>query len=641
MESHHQNVKEDNAIRKILEGTASHTGIEFFRALVKNLAEALNTKGAWITEYLPEKQRLKALSFWLENRFVDDYEYEIRGTPCENVVTEQRLFHVPENVIELFPDDPDLEPFEAMSYMGAPLLDLDGTILGHLAVQDTRPMPEQAQNMALFKIFANRATSELQRLRSLKQLTEREEQLRRLFESSMDSIIEVDKELTIIQANRAAKELFEVDVIGKMMDHSLEEYITPDSARKLKNLLKGLQNRSKNNRALWVPGGFNAVNQKGEEFQTEATLSCYEHNRKVYFNLVLRNVSDRIEAEKRIDILSAQTEYLQEEIRQIHHFDELIGESEAMQKVRDDIGQVSDTDAAVLISGETGTGKELVARCIHKNSRRKDKALVKVNCAAIPSSLIESEFFGHEQGAFTGATEKRQGRFALADGGTIFLDEIGELPAELQSKLLRVLQEGEFEPVGSSKTQKVDVRVISATNRNLKKMIEEGKFREDLYYRLHVFPIHNPPLRDRGDDVILIACSFIKQFSQKTGQHIKPLSSTEINQLKYYHWPGNIRELRNIIERAVITSRDGNLNLGPLIPEVRDNRHQMAPVSYLTDKVLTKRELEEFECKNMICALEKANWKVAGKDGAAELIGIPPTTFSSRMKTLGIKRPVT
>lgn len=635
---HDQNINEEDALRKILEGTAAHTGEEFFQALVKNLAEALNTKGAWVTEYLPEKQRLRSLSFWIQDHFVDEYEYEIRGTPCENVVSEERMFHVPENVIELFPEDPDLEPFGAVSYLGAPLLDLDGTILGHLAVQDTRPMPGEDRNVALFKIFADRAAAELRRLRTEKKLAEREEQLSRLFDSAMDAFIEMDSELCVIQANRAAIDLFESGRSGSMLNHTFERYLTADSARKLNNLLKGIQKRPEGSRTLWIPGGFTAVNNKGDEFQTEATLSCYEHNRNVYFTLVLRNVSDRIEAEKRIDILSAQTKYLQEEIRQMQHFDDMIGESEAMLKVRDAISQVAATDAAVLITGETGTGKELVARCIHTNSRRKEKPLVKVNCAAIPASLIESEFFGHEKGAFTGATDKRKGRFALADGGTIFLDEVGELPLDLQSKLLRVLQEGEFEPVGSSETQKSDVRVISATNRNLKKMIGDGKFREDLYYRLHVFPIQVPPLRERGEDVLLITESFVEEFTRQTGKQIFDLTEADIRRLKSYPWPGNIRELRNIIERAVITSKDGLLNLSSLLPQ--DTRSISKDTEGSSaDRVRTANELQELERQNMIRALEKTEWTVSGKDGAAALIGIPSTTFSSRMKALGIKRP--
>lgn len=623
------------ALLSILEGTALHIGEEFFRELVRNLAEVLQTKGAWVTEYLPEQRRLRALAFWMVDDFVDEYEYEVNGTPCEHVIDEQQLFHVADNVIELFPGDPDLEPFEAVSYLGAPLLDLDGTILGHLAVQDTKPLPEEARNLTLFNIFADRAASELRRLRAEKKLREREEQLRRLVDSAMDAMIEIDLRLNITQVNTAASKLFKCELAEKMLSKSFEQYLSADSFQKLKNLMEGLQKRPEGKRYLWIPGGLKAKNQEGELFQTEATCSCYEQNGNIYFNLVLRNITDRMEAEKRIDSLSAETEYLREEIRQIHNFDEIIGQSDAILQVLDDIRKVAGTDATVLISGKTGTGKELVARAIHVRSQRSEKPLIKVNCAAIPATLIESEFFGHEKGAFTGATESRKGRFALADGGTIFLDEVGELPIRLQPKLLRVLQEGEFEAVGSARTQQVDIRVITATNRNLQEMIQSGDFREDLYYRLNVFPISIPPLRERGNDVLLLAQAFVDRFSQKTGRSMNPLTQADILRLKSYDWPGNIRELQNIIERAVITSRDGALNLTALLPAYPGG----APKPGLPDRVLTAEELEQKERQNMMRALEETGWKVAGRNGAAELMGVPPSTFSSRMKALGINRP--
>jgi transcriptional regulator with GAF, ATPase, and Fis domain len=304
-----------------------------------------------------------------------------------------------------------------------------------------------------------------------------------------------------------------------------------------------------------------------------------------------------------------------------------------------DISEVAGTDASVLILGETGTGKELIARAIHRNSRRGEKPLIKVNCAAIPGSLIESELFGHEQGAFTGATKKREGRFALADGGTIFLDEIGELPVELQVKLLRVLQEGEFEPVGSSRTQKVDARVIAATNRDLKQATQEGKFREDLYYRLNVFPIELPPLRERGDDIGLLAENFARRFANRMGRAIESLSEDCIRRLKSYGWPGNVRELQNVIERAVITSRDGRLNLDRALPESgKVAASETVSPEDTVRRVRTAKELEALERTNLIAALETTGWRVAGENGAAQLLGMKPTTLSSRMKALGIER---
>ena len=254
--------------------------------------------------------------------------------------------------------------------------------------------------------------------------------------------------------------------------------------------------------------------------------------REPFYTLILRNVNARLQAQQKIRSLTVEAEYLREEIKELQNFDEIVGQSEPVARVLRDIEEVAGTDATVLILGETGTGKELIARAIHRTSRRREKPLIKVNCAAMPATLIESELFGHEQGAFTGATKKREGRFALADGGTIFLDEIGELPVDLQVKLLRVLQEGEFEPVGSSRTQKVDVRVIAATNRDLKQATREGKFREDLYYRLNVFPIELPPLRERGDDIGLLAANFARKFAQRMGRSIESLSEDCIRRLQ-------------------------------------------------------------------------------------------------------------
>lgn len=380
------------------------------------------------------------------------------------------------------------------------------------------------------------------------------------------------------------------------------------------------------------------VNSNGEIFQFEATLSCYKHNRNQYFNLILRNITDRIEAEKRIDVLSAEAAYLRQEIETIHNVDGMVGESEGMFRLQKKIRQVSPTGTTVLISGETGTGKELVARAIHAHSHRKNKPLIKVNCSAIPENLMESELFGHEKGAFTGATHQRKGRFLLAGGGTIFLDEIGDLPMNLQPKLLRVLQEGEFEPVGSSKTITVDCRVIAASNRDLSKMIREGAFRADLYYRLNVFPILVPPLRDRGNDIILLAQTFVQKFSQQLGINVNKISKSDALALMNYDWPGNVRELQNIIERSVITAQGGELNLGHLLKGELSNEDQSAG-SATGQSILTAQEMLKNERENMVRALEMTNWKVAGKDGAARLIGIPPSTFSSRMKNLGIRRP--
>ena len=633
------NLNVDAALRTILEGTATETGERFFAALVKNLSDALNTHGAWVTEYIEEYRRLRALAFWMGGEWIHGWEMNIDGTPCAEVINQRCLIHFPDNLLGLFPDDSDVKAIGAVSYMGMPLIDLDGKVLGHLAVLDTRPMPKEPTAQALFQIFAARAAAEMRRLRAEKQVREREEKLGRLVNSAMDAIIELNRNLNVTRVNAAAEKVFgcsSQDIIGELFTR----FLSSDSRERLANLIIDLDLRPEGERYAWIPGGLNALSASGEAFPAEATISRFDMAREPFYTLILRNVNARLQARQKIRSLTVEAEYLREEIKELQSFDEIVGKSEPLARVLRDIEEVADTDANVLILGETGTGKELIARAIHRKSHRREKPLIKVNCAAMPGTLIESELFGHEQGAFTGATKKREGRFALADGGTIFLDEIGELPVELQVKLLRVLQEGEFEPVGSSRTQKVDVRVIAATNRDLKQATQEGKFREDLYYRLNVFPIEVPPLRERGEDIGLLASTFANKFAKRMGRSIELLSEDCARRLKAYSWPGNVRELQNVIERAVITARDGRLNLDRALPESSKEMIAEAALSAETPKrVRTAKELEELERANLVAALEATGWRVAGETGAAQLLGMKPTTLSSRIKALGIERP--
>jgi PAS domain S-box-containing protein len=633
-----QDIDVDAALRTILEGTATETGEQFFKALVKKLAAALNTHGAWVTEYFPESRRLKALAFWMGEQWLEGWEMVVDGTPCERVIDERCLIHIPDNLVEIYSNDPDVQAVGAASYMGMPLLDLNGAILGHLAVLDMRPMPHEPRAQVLFQIFAARAAAELRRLRVEAQVREREQKLGRLVGSAMDAIIEVDQHLQVTQMNPAAEKVFgcaAAEAAGRTFTH----FLTADSREKLARLIIDLDTRPDGQRYLWIPGGLAATNDHGGSFQTEATLSRFDLEREPFYTLILRNVNERLEAEQKIRSLTVETEYLREEISSLVGADEIIGGSEALRKVLADVKEVAVTDATVLILGETGTGKELIAHAIHRSGRRRDRPLIKVNCATMPATLIESELFGHEQGAFTGATKKREGRFALAHGGTIFLDEVGELPLDLQSKLLRVLQEGEFEPVGSSQTRKVDVRVLAATNRDIESAARAGKFREDLYYRLNVFPIQVPPLRERRGDVGPLAGAFARKFAQRLGRSIEPLSDDCVRRLESYRWPGNVRELQNIVERAVITSRDGRLNLDRALPEsVNAVAGAVTNDSSTVQRVRTAKELEELERNNIIAALKSTEWKVAGENGAAQLLGVKPTTLSSRMKALGIER---
>lgn len=636
-------VEENEAIRSILEGTSSETGEAFFTYLVENLSKVLHTYGAWVTEYLEEKKRLRAIAFYIGNQWVRDFEYPIAGTPCEVVVEEKRLVHVRDNLFDQYKGNPELKDFRknrAVSYLGMPFEDTNGKILGHLSVIDQQPIPEDQQVVNVFRIFGNRASAEMRRLRAEKEVFEREEKLRRLFDSAMDAIIEFDKDFKVTRLNPAASRLFGYGG-GKMQGRLFNLLLTKESSGKLIRISEFLNAKPEGEKFIWIPEGIRAVSETGAEFPAEATLSSYEMGNERFYTLILRNVNEKLEAEQKIRSLTRVSEYLKEELKSLTESDGIIGDSKPLQRVLEDVKKVAGTDATVLILGETGTGKELVARSIHSSSRRSDKPFIKVNCPAIPSSLIESEFFGHEQGAFTGATKKREGRFSIADRGTIFLDEIGEFSLDLQSKLLRVVQEGEYEPVGSSKTVKVDVRIIAATNRDLIKEVKEGKFREDLYYRLNVFQIELPPLRERAGDIEKLARAFMDKFSKRDGIALSPLLDEDIARLKSYSWPGNIRELQNVIERAVITSIDGRANFERALPGYRD-RTQFEPSLDITKsegEVLSDKDLRELERNNIVRALEKSGWKVAGKDGAAWILGVPTSTLNSKIKAFGIEMP--
>jgi DNA-binding NtrC family response regulator len=325
--------------------------------------------------------------------------------------------------------------------------------------------------------------------------------------------------------------------------------------------------------------------------------------------------------------LECENIYLREEVGKQSGGHTILGQSKSTQAILTHIEQVARTDTTVLVLGETGTGKELVARTIHEQSQRAGRTMVTVNCAALPSGIVESELFGRAKGAYTGASTDQPGRFEVADGSTIFLDEIGELPNDLQAKLLRVLQDGTFERLGSTKTVKVNVRVIAATNRDLEAAVAESRFRQDLYYRLNVFPIVVPPLRERPDDIVLLTTRFVEEFAAKMGRSQKPLNDTMLQRMKRYLWPGNIRELRNVIERAMIVSTGETLDV-----HLPDTVYTVSPPADPTFG------LEGAERRHILSVLEKTNWRVKGKDGAAELLGLKPTTLQSKMKKLGISR---
>jgi transcriptional regulator with GAF, ATPase, and Fis domain len=363
-------------------------------------------------------------------------------------------------------------------------------------------------------------------------------------------------------------------------------------------------------------------------------------------NFVLATASRSIEEvkqakaqlEQQLDIrqkLERENAYLREE--ETRALGEVLGRSPQMRHLSEQVAVVAPTNATVLIQGESGTGKELVAREIHKASSRRDGPMVRVNCAAVPRDLFESEFFGHVKGAFTGALRDRVGRFELAHGGTLFLDEVSEIPIELQSKLLRAIQEGEYERVGSDKTLKTDVRLVAATNRNLNEEVQKGKFREDLYYRLNVFPIALVPLRERKSDIPLLAAHFLERACKEFCRPLALISGEALATLKAYDWPGNVRELQNVVERAVITAREGRVSFE--LPSSQPGKQETdKPADSVAVRVRTDEQLRDAERNNLLAALNKTRWKVYGAGGAAELLGIKPGTLAARMRKLGLRR---
>jgi PAS domain S-box-containing protein len=458
-----------------------------------------------------------------------------------------------------------------------------------------------------------------------RRLHEREEFYRSILESLGEGVIITDRESRILYVNSRIECLTghpRSELIGAVSYELLspkEEW--PAMRRRLKERLVGKEESyehehvRKDGEHHWVSvRALPYRNARGDIVGTIGLLSCIKERKT----------------------LELENEYLHEELR--GNYRAILGDSPALKKVLAQIEMVAPTNASVIILGESGTGKELVARAIHDRSPRKAAALVRVNCASIPRELFESEFFGHVRGAFTGAVKDRVGRFELAHGGTLFLDEIGEVPIELQSKLLRVLQEGQFEKVGEDRTRTVDVRIIAATNRDLEAEVKAGRFRQDLYYRLSVFPIDLPPLRERAEDIAALAQHFLEQSARKLGVSIPRLTPAQLKELQSYDWPGNVRELQNVIERAAIRSRNGQLDLG-----LRSASSTVGRTSRKSDSVSRTApgslgDLKEHERNLILDALVKTRGKIYGADGAAALLGLKPTTLSSRVHRMGLKK---
>jgi len=457
-------------------------------------------------------------------------------------------------------------------------------------------------------------------------LRESEERFRDLFEEAPIAYVHEGLDSRFIKANKAALRILGVKpeqvpyMYGKKMAPN-----TPEAQKRMKEAFESVGRGTDTSGVI-----LELVNQENGK---PIFIQWWSNPDKGgnFTRTMFLDITDRVLMEQEQARLKAQNQYLQEEIKLNNNFEEIVSHNKKFHKVLQRIEQVASTDATVLILGESGTGKELLARAVHNISQRSKRPLIKINCANLQADLIESELFGHEKGAFTGAYERKIGRFELADNGTLFLDEIGELPLLLQSKLLRVLQEGEFERLGNPNTIKVNVRIIAATNRNLEEAIAKKEFREDLFYRINVFPIYSPPLRERKEDIPLLVQHFVKKYQSKMGRDIKNIPESILKKLQEYDWPGNIRELENIVERALILSTGDTLEDGDWIPS---SKLELASHS---GKALPLKLLD-MEKEHILTILKKTNWKVSGEKGAAKILGLNPTTLESKMKKLGIER---
>jgi formate hydrogenlyase transcriptional activator len=563
------------------------------------------------------------------------------------------------------------------SYVVVPL-NARGRCMGTLSVASTKPNQYSEADAAFLQDAASQITLAVENMKSYEEAQQEialrrraEESLREMFQFTQEiisganeGIIVYDAALRYVVFNR-----FMEDLTGKRAEEVLGKY-APDVFPFLREKgMEAMLKRALKGETVTCPDVLIRMPTGREVWE----LNRYAPHRDAQGNIIgvialVSDITQRKQAEEALrnalaeverlkNRLQAENVYLQEEIRREHDFAEMVGNSPALLGVLRRVEQVAAADSMVLISGETGTGKELIARAIHSRSARKDRPLVKVNCSAISAGLVESELFGHMKGAFTGALERRIGRFELADGGTILLDEVGELPLETQVKLLRVLQEGEFEPVGSSKTIRVDVRVIAATNRDLQQAVQAGRFRSDLYYRLNVFPLEVPPLRDRKSDIPQLVMFFLSRFAKKFAKPVDTVTQETMDRLMSYPWPGNIREVQNIIERAVVLSQGSSLRLGPdLLPaEGPDTspREEEGPGHGAPGAVRGAKgepslprpiasgpsSLEEVERHHILEILDRTGGVIEGARGAAKILNLHPNTLRSRMKKLGIRRP--
>jgi formate hydrogenlyase transcriptional activator len=615
-------------------------GEALFPSLAQFVAQALNASESLISQVV-DADHVRTLAVFAHGASEPNYEYELAGTPCAAVLKGETVHHE-SGLADKFP----LTSQGYQGYFGVPLTGADGSVLGHLCVYDASALQVSERQRLFCEIFAGRAAGELQRIQAERQLRESEDRFRDLFDEAPIAYVHEGLDSKFIRANRTAMRVLGLtpEDLPTMYGKSLVPD-TPDAQRRLKHAFDAI------GKGADTSGVVLELCRKNDGQHIFIQWWSRPDPSGTYTRTMFVDITERVLMEREQKRLQAQNRYLQEEIKSVHNFDEIIGASAGLVRVLENVSRVAPTDATVLIWGETGTGKELIARAIHSASHRADRPFIKLNCAALPAGLVESELFGHEKGAFSGAVQRREGRFELANGGTIFLDEIGELKLETQAKLLRVLQEHEFERVGSSHTIKVDVRVVAATNRDLRKAVRDGEFREDLYYRLNVFPVELPPLRARAEDIPLLVQFFAQKYAPRVGRRVDGVDPDTLVALARYPWPGNIRELENLVERALILNTSAMLKIPPemLALHTPDERAEVAAAATGMHRMLappSSTDLDETENtglhhvqrEHILRVLNATHWVIEGNHGAALKLGMKPATLRHRMKKLGITR---
>ncbi|MBZ5610682.1 MAG: sigma 54-interacting transcriptional regulator [Acidobacteriia bacterium] len=644
----------EHIVFEIAKGAWSDTGEGFFRSLVHQLSRALQADLVLVGARLPGRDRIGALAVHAPDREIALFEYDLAGTPCAGVIQKQQLCTYAEGVHRLFPTDAQLVKMRAEGYVGSPLVDSSGRCLGLILAVTRRPLANPKLAEAVLQIFGARAAAELERKQYEEALARTEQRWHGFVTHGNEAMIRVALEQPIsldasedekiehcyhygfvADCNDQAAALFGLAGAPELIGARLELVSPRADSEQMERLLAFIRagcrfsqvERTLAGRTiLMTRDGIVADGKLWGAWVTGRDISALKEA-EAQVRTLNRELEQRVQELSELRArLEQDNAYLQEEIRAEHPIDEMVGSSPRFVELVSRIQLVASTSATVLICGETGTGKELVVRAIHNLSERRQRPLVKINCAAISAGLVESELFGHVKGAFTGATERRIGRFEYANGGTLFLDEVTELPLETQAKLLRVLQEQEFEPVGSNRTVQVDVRLLAATNRDLAEVVREGRFRMDLYYRLLVVPVEVPPLRDRREDIPALAAHFIARHNRQFGRRFEGISTSMMQQLLAHHWPGNIRELENVLARAMVLCQGAVLD-EPLFASAAGPSE--AP----------PRTLQEAERRHIENALASTRWVLEGSQGAAAILGLNASTLRSRMKRLGIQRP--